>query len=207
MKTKLFIDFDGTLFDTRCFKKGIFNAFISAGFSEKQVNAAYKIACKDYLYSPVEHLEELQEIKKFESQTVLSEVEELYKGVPGFLFRDTLEFLQRLDRDKYEVILLTLGDKEFQKRKVESSGISEYFDKVYYCTEQKWIFLKSVVEIDEKFYIIDDRGDALFKISKAFKNCVPIEINYSDIQIDIMEQPSNYDGFKIKNIKEAVQYL
>jgi hypothetical protein len=207
MKKKLFIDFDGTLFDTRCFKKGIFDVFKSLDFTEDQVLLTYKKACEDYLYSPVEHLEGLQKIKKIDAKAVLSKVEELYEEVPSFLFEDSLGFLDGLNREKYEVILLTLGDEEFQKKKVGSSGVSEYFDKIYYCMDQKWIFLKSVVEIDEKFYIIDDRGDALFKILQDFTNSTPIEINRTAKPLDDMEKPSPYNGITVTNFEETMKYL
>lgn len=207
MKTKLFIDFDGTLFDTRHLKIELFNAFRSMGFAEDQIELTYKKACEDYIYSPIEQLQLLQNFKKCDIQEAIEKLEELYKKVPNYLFKDSVDFLKNLDREKYEVNLLTLGDEDFQKKKVDSSGITKYFDNIYYCRDQKWIFLKTLVDLEEKFFIIDDRGDALFKISKDFKNSIPIEINYSKKPIDIMEKPSSYDGLSIKNIVEATQYL
>jgi len=207
MKTKLFIDFDGTLFDTRHLKTDLFNTFGSMGFTEDQIELTYKKACEDYIYSPIEQLQLLQNFKKCDIQEVIEKIESLYKKVPDYLFKDTVDFLMNLNREKYEVSLLTLGDEEFQKKKVKSSGIEEYFDNIYYCRNQKWIFLKELVDLDEKFFIIDDRGDAMYEISKEFKNSIPIEINRSKEVLDIMEKPSPYDGLSIKNFEEATQYL
>ncbi|MFA4996120.1 MAG: HAD hydrolase-like protein [Patescibacteria group bacterium] len=207
MKTKLFIDFDGTLFDTRRLKTDLFNTFKSMGFAEDKIELTYKKACEDYIYSPIEQLQLLQDFKKCDAKEATEKFETLYKKVPDYLFKDSVDFLGSLDREKYEVSLLTLGDEDFQKKKVESSKIAKYFDNIYYCRNQKWIFLKELVDLDEKFFIIDDRGDAMYEISKEFKNSIPIEINRSKEALDIMEKPSSYDGLSIKNFVEATQYL
>lgn len=207
MKIKLFIDFDNTLYDSRFLKKDLFEILQNQGFSEEEVLRAYEKASSNYQYSPTNHLEELLKIKSFNVKVTGAIIESLYLNAPEHLFKDSIRFLKSLDRKKFEVDLLTLGDTKFQKRKVEASGIVKYFDNIYYCKKQKWIFLKTLVKPSEKFYLIDDRGDALFNISKDYKECVPIEINRTEKPLDNMEQPAPYTGFKIKNFAEALPYL
>ncbi|MCL5410372.1 MAG: HAD hydrolase-like protein [Patescibacteria group bacterium] len=207
MKTKIFIDFDNTLYDTRFLKKDLFEVLQSQGFSKEEVLAAYKKATSNYNYSPTNHLEELLKIKSFNTKATAAIIESLYLDAPEHLFKDSVSFLKSLDRKKFEVDLLTLGDTDFQKRKVEASGITKYFDNIYYCEEQKWIFLKTLVKPNERFYVIDDRGDALFEISKDFKLCYTIEINRTAEPLDSMEKPSPYSGVSVVNFKEAIPFL
>lgn len=207
MKTKMFIDFDNTLFDTRKLKDELFGVFKSFGFSEAEISLTYKKACEDYIYSPSEHSDELYKIRQFDKKKAEFDLNDLYNNIPEYLFNDSIDFLKSLDRDKFEINLLTLGDLDFQKKKVDSSNISKYFDNIYYCKDQKWIFLKTLVEPSEKFYIIDDRGDALFEISKDFKLSSTIEISRAAKPLDNMEQPAPYEGIKVKNFAEAMPYL
>lgn len=207
MKIKLFIDFDNTLYDTRFLKKNLFEVLEGKGFSKTEVLSTYEKASSNYNYSPKSHLDELLKVREFNAKATEAIIESLYLDAPEHLFNDTIGFLKSLNREKFEVDLLTLGDSEFQKRKVKASGIDKYFDKIYYCEDQKWIFLKTLVEKDEKFYVIDDRNDALYKICEEFKNCVPIEINRTKEPLDAMEKPSPYNGATIKKIDEAIPYL
>jgi len=207
MKTKLFIDFDNTLYDTRFLKNNLFEVLENKGFSKAEVLATYEKASSNYNYSPKSHLGELLKVRNFNSKATEAIIESLYLDAQEHLFKDTIDFLKSLDRTKFEVDLLTLGNSEFQKRKVEASGIDGYFDRIYYCEDQKWIFLKTLVKKDEKFFVIDDRNDALYKICEEFKNCIPLEINRTEKPLDPMEKPSPYRGVSIKKIDEAIPYL
>lgn len=47
----------------------------------------------------------------------------------GFLFPDTVPFLERHHKD-HELVLMTAGIPEWQSAKVESSGIAPYFNEI-----------------------------------------------------------------------------
>lgn len=207
MKIKLFIDFDNTLYDSRFLKNNLFEVLQEKGFSRDEILSTYERASSNYNYSPKSHLILLSKMRDFNTKATEAIIESLYLDAPVHLFKDTVGFLKSLDRKKFEVDLLTLGDSEFQKQKVTASGIVKYFDKIYYCQDQKWIFLKILVKEDEKFYVIDDRNDALYRICKEFKGCIPIEINRTEKPLDSMEKLSPYDGIKVANLSEAAIYL
>ena len=44
-KTKIFIDFDGTIFNTELFRNRIFDVFEAAGFTDAQILREYKAEC------------------------------------------------------------------------------------------------------------------------------------------------------------------
>ncbi len=209
MKTKLFIDFDGTLFDTSGFKKEIFNIFKKAGYSETDVQKAYTASFLDYCYSIEEHFCRLQKIKKINPKLTQARIDEALKDTQKYLYDDSINFLENIDRKKYSVILITFGEVDFQKKKFEGSRLKKYFDDIRYTLIQKWDYLEKekLVELNDFFIIIDDRGDTMEKISKKFKKSLAIEINREKNPTDPMEGESNYGGVQVKNFKQAEKYL
>ncbi len=209
MKTKLFIDFDGTLFDTSGFKKEFFGIFRRAGYSDSDIQKTYATSCMDYSYSIKEHFDRLLKIKKINPKLTFSRIEHLFKETKKYIFDDSIDFLENIDREKYTVILFTLGNVNFQKNKFLSTGLKKYFDTIYYTPIQKWDYLEKekIVELNDYFIVIDDRGDTMEKISYKYKKALAIEINRRDKNSDIMEGESCYSGVKVKNFEQAEKYL
>ena len=209
MKTKLFIDFDGTIFSTMAFRDKMFEICTMAGFDEEEIKNTYAAESLDYLYSANGQLERLQKIHSFDIEKAKLRMDKLIKTSKDFMFPDFEEFIHSVDREKYEIDLITLGEVEFQKAKVEASGIVKYFDNAYYCETQKWEYLDELVELNEKFIIIDDRADTLEKIGKKFKRSFPILMDRQQKDMDdpFLSQQEQYTGIKVKNLKQAGQYL
>jgi hypothetical protein len=207
MKTKLFIDFDGTLFDTKCYKAKIFAVFLELGFSEEEIEKSYYDECQGYLYNPKRQAKRLDDIKHFNLDLAKQKLDALHNSVQECIFPDSEDFLKTINREKYEVVLLTLGDEEFQRSKFENSGLEKYFDKTLYPTIQKWDYLEDIVKENEKFIIIDDRGDTCAKISTGFVNVTAIEINRKTTALDPMEPKDEFGGIKVNNLDEANKYL
>ena len=207
MKIKLFVDFDGTVFDTLGFKKRLFEIFTKAGFSHDEIEKTYNAECLDYKYSPLNNLKRLAKIHDFDIKKAKERLKKLYLEVPKYVFSDVHEFLSQINKKKYELNLLTLGDKEFQKEKFDHSALEKYFNNLYYTEIQKWDYFKGLVKENDRFIIIDDRGDTMEMISKKYKQSLPIEINRQEESSDDMESSNNFDGIKVKNLKQAIKYL
>lgn len=209
MKTKHFIDFDGTIFSTLTFRDKMFEIFTMAGFEEEEIKNTYAAESLDYLYSANGQLERLKKIHDFDIEKARLRMNKLIKASKDFMFDDFSEFVKKVDREKYELNLITLGEVSFQKAKVEASGIVKYFDNIYYCEKQKWDYLDDLVELNEKFIIIDDRADTLEKIGKKFKRSFPILMDrqQKDLADPYLSQQEKYSGIKVKNLKQAGQYL
>jgi len=208
-KIKFFIDFDNTLFDPRPLKKAIFDVFESAGFAKDEVSSSYKEVCRlfDNNYSPERQAKFLFETRSFDEDYALKKINKAVRECSGYLFSDSIDFLAGLDHEKFEIMLLSYGDKKFQSDKVKCCGVEKYFNKLYFCQEEKWIFLKKLVEPGERFIIIDDRGDALDNIAKEFNNSLTIQIKRADEPLDIAEHFSAYDGISVTDLFSAEKYL
>ena len=209
MKTKLFIDFDGTIFSTLAFRDKMFEIFTMAGFDEEEIKNTYVAESLDYLYSAEGQMDRLEKIHPFDMEKAKLRMNKLIKTSIDFMFPDFEEFIHSVDREKYEIDLITLGEVEFQKAKVEASGILKYFNNAHYCENQKWDYLDSLVELTEKFIIIDDRADTLEKIGKKFKRSFPILMDrqQKDLADPYLSAQEQYTGIKVKNLKQAGQYL
>jgi len=209
MKTKLFVDFDGTIFNTLALRKKMFEVFTMSGFDETEIKNTYAAESLDFKYSPEGQWQRLRKIHEFDEEKAKIRMDKLIKSSNQFLFDDFAEFVNKIDREKYELTLFTLGDINFQKDKIKNSGVVSFFDNVYYCEIQKWDFLEDIVEINEKFIIIDDRADVAERIGKKFKRSFPIFIDRSEKDLDdpALSSNSDYSGISVKNLKQAGQYL
>ncbi len=207
MRTKIFIDFDGTIFDTRQFKKGLFDIFYASGFNEDEVTATYQLECLDYLYSPEDHIARLALIHEFNRTNLRKRLKKLYGQCPQFVYGDAERFLLHINRNQYEVDLFSLGDKEFQMKKIEASGAVGFFDNIFITGKQKWISLEEYITPGEKFIYLDDRGDAVAEAVKKYRHSFCVEINRSKHPTDPMEPDKDFGNITVRDFDQFMQYL
>lgn len=208
-KTPIFIDFDGTLFDTAKFRDQIYDVFIKSGYDLQDIRSSYIAECMDYKYSPEGQFKRLLDIKHSNDKLVSARLDNLYDGVSRLVYADTEDFLRSIDRSKFEANLLTLGDLDFQTRKVKESGLYDFFDQLYICDIQKWDYMANIAEPRDYFIVIDDRADTLENIKSRFPKALCIQIIRQDLDL---EDAANfykevYSGIKVHDLNQALRYL
>lgn len=205
----LVIDFDGTMFDTAGFKEEIFRAFSVSGYDLEDIRSTFIAECMDYKYSPEQQFKRLLEIKHSNEKLVGARIANLYKSVRKFVYPDSESFLKMVDRTKYGVNLLTLGNVDFQMRKAKESGLLGYFDNIYICTEQKWDFIINLVEPRDYFIMIDDRADTLNNIKTKYPKSLCIQIARQDLGIEDAAKfyKDVYRGIKVHDLGQVLRYL
>lgn len=180
MKTKLFIDFDGTLIDTKLLKIKLFQVLEKAGFKLSYIQNQYQ-PVKDSKHFDsdffINQVARKSKISKKKRDQLIKQFDSELKKTSKYLFRDTVNFLEALDHTKYEVILFTLGSERFQSKKVVNSGTTHLFDRIIYTEQEKWLELDHLVTKDEQFITIDDRIDALKKIKAKFPKALVVGIS------------------------------
>jgi len=210
MKTKIFIDFDGTIFNTEKFKDDMFFALRKLGFDEETVMCHYQDECKDKHFSLDGLIERLRAVRKFNVEDIEKQVNQIYSDAPNLIFADFMPFLEKVDREKYEVDILTLGDLEFQKSKVTSSGIVSNFDNIYYTEVDKWDYIKKIISKDEPFILIDDRADTIDKVAKGYSKSTALWIDRKARDKDF-DDPTitrkEYNTLKVTNFGQVFDYL
>ncbi len=208
-KIPIFVDFDGTLFDTALMRDAIYDAFLKSGYDHEDIHSTYIAECLDYKYSPEGQFQRLQRIKHANERLTSARIDNLYKLVEKYVYPDSRDFLSKINRSKYEADVLTMGDLKFQKRKVEVSGLSDVIDNTYICDIQKWDYLKNVVMHRDYFIIIDDRSDTLENVKNRYPKALCIQIVRNDLDIDDASKfyKEVWQGIRIHNLNQALRYL
>ncbi len=162
MKAKIYIDFDGTLYDSNKLINNFLNICNKYGISKTQVQEVKKdLFTKENLFN-LDILAETLYIKMKLPEEMLTEVEELYSAT--YLYKDVIEALDKIRlTKKYEVIILTYGNIAYQKKKIESSNLNEYLQDVIITESSK----TNIKEADYKNGIFIDNNP--YQIEKFIK--------------------------------------
>ncbi|MEY8019976.1 HAD family hydrolase [Muriicola sp. SD30] len=148
------------------------------------------------------------------SQTTLSKILNLGKRMiahPVELLDDVEEVLKEL-ADKYRLIVLTKGDLLDQERKLDRSGLSEYFHHVEVLSDKKEMNYKNLLdhlEIGvEEFLMIGNslKSDVLPILAIGAKAVhVPFHTTWAHEEVD----PSAHtnDHLTLSGIKDILKYL
>lgn len=208
-KIPILLDFDGTLFDTAAFREQIYDVFIKSGYDLQDIRSSWIAECMDYKYSPEGQFQRLLDIKHSNDKLVKARLDNLYAGTKRFVYEDVEDFMTSVDRSKYEVDMLTLGDLDFQARKVKESGLADLFDNIFICDMQKWDFLTNIVKPRDYFVMIDDRADTLENVKAKYPKMLGVQIIRQDLGI---EDAANfykevYSGIKVHDMRQALRYL
>ena len=189
---KIYIDFDGTLYNTTKLNNNFINIFnkynIDKDYIKKLMNNH-----KNY-----DNLANKIIIDNNIDKSIYKDIFNLYSS--DLVFKDVIPFLEKYHK-KYELILLTLGNKEYQEKKINSSNIKKYFKNIIITNKDK-----SKLNID---YIngifIDNNPNELKKFynSKAI-NLIRIKRNedkYSKLNLDIENIPefNNFEDLDNSN--------
>jgi FMN phosphatase YigB (HAD superfamily) len=155
-----FIDFDCTLFDTDALTKAMLvcaakNISNETGFEFETIYAE-----AESLFN-VENIYNIFELCKFLSNkysvnllTLTNEIDSILNSCEKFVYDDSVEFLKTMKDRGHNLTLLTFahnGSLDYQKQKVNGSGLTKYFDNIIFTTEPKWeldIDYKNSVFID-----------------------------------------------------------
>ena len=182
---KIYIDFDGTLFDSTKHYQEYINIF-----------KKYNIDIESYLnkeYKNNKNFDSLskQIIKEYNlNPSIYKDLDKLYTN--NLIFKDAISFLEE-NYNKYDLILLTLGNIDYQQKKINKTNISKYFKDIIITDKDK-----SLLNIDyTKGIFIDNNPLELKKFynSKA-KYLIRIKRDtdkYSKINLDIKNIPEFID--------------
>lgn len=206
---KIFLDFDGTLFDTEnAFKRDLFSVFVSCGISLEMVEDVYEEMSKTrffggFMYSPQQHAEALRKknFLKIDEKKLLAEVSCFMKGdLSRYVFSDSFGFLNSFK--KSELHILTFGEERYQKEKIAQSGVKKYVADVFVVQEEKSkTIARMCQEGGEKIFFLDDS----LKMVSEMKRSLPW------VQTILLSRPGRRRldagkeecDFEVRNLEEA----
>lgn len=167
MNKKLFVDLDDTLIDTASMKEELYKLFEPV-VPREAVRELYREMRKsggvDY-----NHLTSMFAPYGISAADVMERVDQLYDRSKEFEIAGRIAWLEeRFPHANYEWYVFTLGDRSIQQRKITSLGLREIFDRVIIVDREKAQVLKDLLDSDEAFVVVDDRGEVLEEIRQAF---------------------------------------
>ena len=136
MKTKVYIDFDGTLYNSDNFYNGFIEICSKYNIEKEKVKEIESDIFNNKNLFNVDILS--QKIFEYYQLPIsfLYDVEALYKK-PN-LFSDTIPSLEQLIKSsKYELYILTHGNRVYQLKKITSSKIDKYIKEIIVTTGSK----------------------------------------------------------------------
>jgi len=190
---KIYIDFDGTLFDSTKHYQEYKNIFKKYNIDiESYSNKEYK---KEKNYDILTK----KIIKEYNlNPSIYKEIDKIYSE--KLIFKDAITFLKKY-HNKYELILLTLGNIDYQQKKINKTNISKYFKDIIITNKDK-----SRLDIDYTNGIFIDNNPLELKKFYNSKAKYLIRIKretdkYSKIDLDIKNIPEfiNFDELTKSN--------
>lgn len=179
---KIYIDFDGTIFNNNKHYQKLINIFKKYNIQEEYIN---NLTNKKH-YKNLDNLAKEIINNNNLNKSILKEINTIYSK--NLIYKDTIPFLEKY-HNQYDLILLTLGTKKYQLKKIKSLNISKYFKEIIITNKDK-----SLLNIDyQNSIFIDNNPIELkkFNNSKA-KYLIRIKRNndkYSKINLDINNIP------------------
>ena len=172
----------------------------------------YGYGIKGFMLSMIESALDLSNNQV--SQETISKILDLGKkmlGHPVELLDGVTEVLDAL-KNKYRLIVLTKGDLLDQERKLEKSGLSEYFHHVEVLSDKKEENYKHLLEhlqIDfEEFLMIGNslKSDVL-PLLNIGANAVHVPFHTTWQHEEVKVEDDKYDYLKISKLSDILQYL
>ena len=160
---KIFIDFDGVIFNAERFRNDIKRIFIKSGFSERDFDRTYSYLKQKGIYYSPERQARILNADNNKKKEISASIEKLLAdSSKKYIFKDVRNFLGFFK--KKDIYILSLGNINFQNKKIKSIKLGKYFKKIIVTdkskdNEIKKIIKKEKIKSDEKIFFIDDSAN------------------------------------------------
>ncbi len=164
----IYIDFDMTLYNTENFVKDICDIFHTHGVPlDIAYEAKERAVATDVLlhfdYTFERHIAAVRSLgQDVDQKIVLKELNGLFTN--KYVFAGAIEFIASLKECGHKVILLTAGNANFQRSKVQGSGVNVHVHQEVYIPGGKDVYVRERMEKEKTFFINDNgRENVLVK--------------------------------------------
>jgi len=167
-------DLDYTLMDTARFKEAMAESLSSCGVSAADFWETYdqtsRIADKVCDYEPERHVEALGGRLTCDRSEALRRIDAVVSRAPEFLFPGAQSLLQRLRADGARLVLLTMGNAAWQKRKAARSGLMPFFSKAVFAPEGKEAVAHELKALKPPVVMVNDHGGEIDALQSRFRD-------------------------------------
>ena len=179
---KIYIDFDRTLFDCDRFL-GDFYEIVDKYQIPKNIFKDCQIQCKKKGFNPDLILEKVLENFNFDTN-IYQEIDELLNNSKDYLYPDAISFLDYLKKHEYNIIILTRGNKDYQRKKIMNSNIDNYYHKLIVTMKHKG---ELNIDYQNSIFIDDNPKEIISILNKNPKKIISIQRNDSKYNDNYIE--------------------
>ncbi len=156
---KLISDFDDVLFaNTLKFKVHLFNCLEEAGVNRLNAESEYRNVRITGIPFSLKRFLALMAVKNgLDMETMRGLYEKILEPAKDFLNIELIEIIKNIGKEN--CYLVTNGEDQYQKDKLEKTGVSSLFKEVYIVPETKKVIIEKICteNKDEKVIFIEDR--------------------------------------------------
>ncbi|NCF74894.1 MAG: HAD hydrolase-like protein [Xanthomonadaceae bacterium] len=193
-------DLDYTLLDSKKFRQDLASVF---DMNIDEFNKYYEkyFKSKSLNYGIEEHLKILKKQKQInftEEKKIKQKLNIFFKKMDDYLFPGVEKALKYFRNNGNKLILISFGNLDWQKLKIDNLKIKKYFDKIILedSAKGKNDFLKSLKNSQEKILIINDNAKETFAMAKLLgKNC-KFKIIQGPYSYNIKHKEKIYNDFE-----------
>jgi FMN phosphatase YigB (HAD superfamily) len=150
---KFIFDFDDVLFNTKDLKRWMYTSLNNVGISFNVAEAYYE-KIRGGEFSLKNYLSELVLEQKIDVNQVY---EEIMAKCPDFVNTELVNIIRKIGKENS--YLVTYGEKEFNRAKVERSGLAPLFSEIHIVQGSKKEIIRDICERNktEKIIFVDDK--------------------------------------------------
>lgn len=178
---KVYVDFDRTLFDCDRFLED-FYAIITKYNIPKELFKECQNQSKRHGFNPYTILNDVEKKINFDKSVYL-DIDELIHNTSNYLYSDTISFLEYLNSHNYMVIILTKGNRDFQREKIINAHIDKYYSKLIVTMRHKGLLFLNYLQ---SVFIDDNPREIESLLIRNPKVIIRIKRNmskYSEIEL------------------------
>jgi len=206
-KIMFIIDFDDTLINTHALKLEMLNNLKEVGIPEDLYRETYRQTRNNsdgIITYTVESHAKMLATRGFVYEEVLEALKKSLNGnMEKFVFPDAVQFINCLKKYNKPLVLLSLGEPATQEVKVRSSGLHDYFDRVFIVDSGKIKVLNELFGVEKvrEAWFFNDKISESLEVLKEFPD-LKVVLKKSD---SISEEEYKQSGLKYFNTLTEIQ--
>lgn len=213
---KIILDFDDTIFNTHQMVREFVGVFEKNGFTEEEFYNAWKICLKklgkfdlDAVIDLVINFNKSDHANAKNSfsvdKKIKEEINSILSNTNKFIYPDFFDFVRGFE--KSNLIILSFGEINFQRTKIENSKIASFFDEVIITSKDKVEDLTVICKKygNDKIFFIDDKAEQVNMVKINLPQVIAIKMERS--QGEHVNIKSELADYTVKNLNEAKKII
>ncbi|HOX97053.1 MAG TPA: HAD family hydrolase [bacterium] len=160
----IFVDLDDSLMDTKKYKARLFDLLVEYGVPMDLAKSTYKQIINTYTFE--NQLAVLRDLSYDLPPEVLPKMFDLLKI--NYLLPGARDFLEYLRSQTEHLVLVSNGNPPYQQLKIDSLGISDFFDQIAIGTDGKDAVLVKFSADFSRSLFINDKLDENERVRGTF---------------------------------------